>query len=415
MDKILEPKKGKKLKKGIWISLIALFIIAITVVNLTRKKQVNLDRITLGIKKVTQGDFEDVIVFNSTVHPKTSIFINVIQGGAIAEVYAESGQRVSKGTPLLRIHNPNAELSYLTQETNIVEQINSLRNIRATIKTQQLDLQQQLLNIDNDFKNAERQYKIDTTLYKKHVIARNAYEASVQEFNYQKGRNKVIKANVNQEKLDRQIQLARINTSLHNMEKSLELLKKNKENFIIKAPSDGLLSSFNPVLGEHYNQGQSIGKIDVLDGYKLEAKMDEYYIAKLHEGIQGNAITTEATYPVETSKIHPEIVNGQFTLELLFKNDSVSSNLKRGMTLKTKVFLSNNSKALLVPKGLFYQSTQGKWVYVMDGNDKAIKRNIKIGRENPFYYEVLEGLSEGDQILTSSYDDFIDVEQINIK
>ena len=198
------------------------------------------------------------------------------------------------------------------------------------------------------------------------------------------------------------------------MGKSLGLLRKNKENFTVKAPVDGLLSSFNPILGENYNQGQPIGKMDVLDGYKLVANVDEYYISKLREGISGTVSVNAKNYNIKLSKVFPEIVNGQFKIELFFEKKTISA-AKRGMSLKTKMFLSGKSKALLLPKGLFYQNTNGRWIFVLDSDNKAVKRNIKIGRENPFYYEVLEGLKEGDKVITSGYDDFEKVEEINIE
>lgn len=414
MDKQLQPK-NKAVKKGLLWGILIIFLLTIILLNVTNKKQVNLKRDTLRIQEVIKGDFEDVILFNATVEPKTSVLINVIQGGAVSEIFVESGQIVAKGTPLLKVYNPNAELNYLTQETAMVEQINNLRNLRVSIKNQQLNLDQQLLSIDNDFRNARRQYKIDSTLYKKEVIARNDFYKSEQEYTFQKERNNVIKKSVSEEKRNRVVQLSRIDTSLLNMEKSLELLHKNKENFIVKAPVSGLLSSFNSILGENYNQGQPIGKIDVLDGYKLVANVDEYYISKLYDGISGSVAVNDKSYEVKLSKIYPEINNGQFKIELNFKQDSLPADIKRGMSLKTKVFLSGKSKALLVSKGLFYQSTNGQWIFVLNSEDKAVKRNIKIGRENPFYYEVLEGLKVGDKVITSNYDDFKDVEEINIE
>ena len=413
MDKQIQPKQ-KRTKKMALIGIPLLVVLTITVLNLTRKKQVNLDKTTLAIREVTKDNFEDVVLFNSVVQPKTSVLINVVQGGSISEVFVESGQVVKKGEPLLRVYNPNAELNYLTQETAIVEQINNLRNIRVNIKNQQLNLNEQLLSIDNSFKNAKRKYVTDTTLYKKDIIARNDYESSVQEYKYQSKRNSAIKQSVSQEKTDRNVQLARINESIQNMQRSLELLRQNKENFVVKAPVDGLLSSFNPILGQSYNQGESVGKVDVLDGYKLVARVDEYYSSKLNEGVKGIVTANNQQQDISISKIHPEVVNGQFEMELKFAQDSTVTNMKRGTSLQTKVFLSGNTEALIVPKGLFYQSTNGKWVFVMDSENKAVKRNVKIGRENPFYYEVLSGLKAGDKIITSSYDDFIDVEEVNI-
>lgn len=414
MDKRIQSKSKKTKKMLLWgIPIVAL--LGLILMNATRKKQVNLNRNDITIREVSQGDFEDVVLFNSVVEPKTSVFVNVVQGGSVAEVFVESGAMVKKGTPLLRVYNPNAELNYLTQETAIVEQINNLRNIRVNVKNQQLSLDQQLLAIDNDFKNAERQYSLDKKLYEKNVVAKNDYEKSEQTYKYQKERSGVIRKSVDEEKKSRDMQLASINTSLTNMQKSLELLRKNKENFTVKAPVSGQLSSFNPILGESYNQGQSVGKINVLDGYKLVANVDEYYISKLREEIKGSVAVDAKNYEISLHKIFPEVVNGQFRVELNFVSDTIPAGIKRGMSLNTKVFLSGKSKALLLAKGLFYQSSNGKWVFVLNSDNKAVKRKVKIGRENPFYYEVLDGLEVGDKVITSSYDEFKDVEEINIK
>ena len=413
MDKQLQPK-NKTLKKMLLIGIPVILVIGLVSMNLLHVKQVNLNREKLSIKRVVRGDFEDVVLLNSTVIPKTTVLVNVLQGGSVAEVFAESGQMVKKGDVLLRIFNPNAELNYLTQETAITEQINNLQNIRVNIKNQQLTLQEQMLSIENSFKNAHRQYVTDTNLYNNGVIAKNIYEASVQEYEYQSQRNEAIKKSIKQEETDRKIQLNRINSSILNMERSLKMLRKNKENFLVKAPVDGLLSSFNPLLGENYPQGKNIAKIDVLDGFKLVAKVDEYYISKLDEGIRGKVNVDAKPYKINVSKIYPEVVNGQFEMEMQFETDSITD-IRRGMSLKSKVFLSNNSTALLLPKGMFYQSTSGKWVFVLNSENEAVKRNVRIGRENPFYYEVIDGLKEGDQVITSDYDGFEDVELVVIE
>jgi len=414
MDKQIQTKNKTTKKILIWGIPIVL-LGSIVLMNLTHKKQVNISKNTLRVREVIRGDFEDVVLFNSRVAPKTSVLLNVIQGGAVSEIFVESGQMLKKGAPLLKVYNPNAELNYLTQETAMIEQINNLRNLRVSIKNQQLSLDQQLLRINNDFRNAKREYDLDKKLYDKGIIAKNDYQKTEQEFTYQKERNNVIKKSVSEEKRSRDVQLSRINISLSNMQKSIELLRNNKENFTVKAPVDGLLSSFNPVLGESYTQGQPIGKMDVLDGFKLVANLDEYYIAKLKVGINGRVVVNGENHDIEISKIYPEVVNGQFDVELLFTKDTISENIKRGMSLKSKVFLSGNTKALLVSKGMFYHSTNGNWIFVLSSENKAVKRAIKIGRENPFYYEVLDGLQEGDKVITSSYDDYKDVEEINFK
>ncbi|MBL4642749.1 MAG: efflux RND transporter periplasmic adaptor subunit, partial [Flavobacteriaceae bacterium] len=336
MDKQIQPK-NKTIKKMLIWGIPIVLLISIVILNLTRKKQVNIKKDTLSIREVIRGDFEDVILFNSKVEPKTTVLVNVIQGGSVSEIFVESGQMIKKGTPLLKVYNPNAELNYLTQETAMIEQINNLRNLRVSIKNQQLILDQQLLSIHNDYRNAKRQYDLDKKLFSKEIIAKNDYQKTEQEYIYQKERNSVIKKSVSEEKRSRDVQLSRINTSLSNMQKSIELLRKNKENFTVKAPVDGLLSSFNPILGENYNQGQPIGKMDVLDGFKLVANVDEFYISKLKEGIKGSAAVNGENYEIKISKIYPEVVNGQFDVELLFTKGNVSENIKRGMSLKSKV------------------------------------------------------------------------------
>ena len=413
MDKHITPK-NKKTKKVLLYGITVLLLASLVLFNFTRKKQVNISLADVTIKTVQQDDFEDIVLLNATVEPKTSILINIIQGGAVAEIFAESGQIVKKGTPLMRIYNPNAELRYLTQETAMIEQINNLRNIRVSIKNQQLNLDEQLLSIDNSYKNAARQYNLDNKLYNKGIIARNDFEKTEQEYQFQKERKGVIKTSTSNEKTERKVQLARINTSLVNMHKSLELLRKNKENFIVKAPKDGQLSGFNPILGQSYNQGESVGKLAILDGYKLIANVDEYYNSKLKIGVKGIIHIENISYNIYISKIYQEIVNGQFKVELAFEKDSLPKSIKRGMSVRTKLFLSGNKKALLIPKGMFYQSTNGKWVFVVNSNNKATKKNIKIGGENPFYYEILKGLKVGDKIIISSYDDFKDVEEVNL-
>ncbi len=414
MDKVIEPKRKIVNKKTIWIGVGAL-IIALMSYNMTRPVQANIKKSDIRIKTVKQGDFEDAILFNSTVEPKTSILVNIIEGGSVSEIYVENGYMVNEGDPLLKVYNPNATLNYMTQETAIIEQMNNLRNIRMSVKNQQLTLAEQQLGITNDFTNAKRQYKVDSVLFNKYAISRFEFEKSTQEYNFQNQRFVVIKQNVLEENKNRKEQLLTINQSLKNMEMSLELLRTNKENFIVKAPRNGLLSSFNPVLGLTYTQGQSVGKIDVLDGYKLVAKVDEYYISKLREGIKGVVTIDNNTFDIVLTKVNPEVVGGQFEVTLDFFVQNLPESIKRGMSLKSKLFLSGNSEALLLSKGSFYQETNGNWAFVLTSNNLAEKRAIKIGRENPFYYEILEGVDVGDRVITSTYKDYKNIEQLNLE
>ncbi len=412
MDKPIK-KKNRILKKILLIGIPLVIIAAFTLHGLNRTNDLNLEKDNLLIKEVKKGQFEDFVLVEGRLAPKNAILLNVIEGGFVTEIYKENGQVVEKGTPLVRLYNPNTELNYLTQETAIIEQINNLLNIRINLKSQQLDLDEQLLSIENAFKNATRQFVIDTSLYNQEVIAKQAYEDSAQEYDYQKKRNAKIKTNVHKEKEDRIIQLKRINTSIENMEKSLDLLRKNKENFIIKAPTKGLLANFTPKMGANFSNGDHVGVIETLSGYKIVAEVDEFFISKLKTGARGTVLIEDKNYEIELNKIHPNVQDGRFEIELQFTNEVNIPNLKSGRSLKVKIFLSENSHALLLPKGMFFQTTNGKWVFVIKDNKIALRRDIKIGRENPFYYEILEGLEEGEKIITSDYEDYQDINQIN--
>ncbi|WP_196893220.1 efflux RND transporter periplasmic adaptor subunit [Aureivirga marina] len=415
MDKVITKKKTFFKSTKFFILSGCLLVIVLVAFSFSHKKQVNLEKSQLLIKEVKFDEFEDVVLLNSTVVPKKSILINVINNGSIAEIFVENGDFVKKGQPLVRIYNPESELDYLTQETAMVEQINNLRNILVNVKNQELRLNEQLLSIKNDYKNAKRQYDLDSVLYKKGIISRNDFEISQQAYHYQSSRNKAIRKSVQQEKIDRNIQINGINNSLASMHKSLDFLKGNKENFTIKSPIDGLLSSFNPELGQAFQKGELLGKIDMNDGYKLEAQVDEYYISKLESNLLGEVVMNSTKIPVYISKIHPEIKQGKFEVELFFQKDSITENIRHGMSLKSKIFLSGNQKSLLIPKGMFYQDTQGSWIFVLNKNGVATKRKIELGRENPFYYEVKNGLEKGEKVIVSSYENFKEMEQLNVK
>ncbi|WP_196889275.1 efflux RND transporter periplasmic adaptor subunit [Aureivirga sp. CE67] len=415
MDKVITKKKSFFKSTKFLILAGCLLVTVLVIFSFSHKKQVNLDRNQLLIKEVKFGEFEDVVLLNSTVVPKKSILINVINNGSIAEIFVENGDFVKKGQPLVRVYNPEAELDYLTQETAMVEQINNLRNILVNVKNQELRLNEQLLSITNDYKNAKRQYELDSVLYDKGIISKNDFEISQQAFHYQNNRNRAIRKSVEQEKIDRTIQINGINTSIASMHISLDFLRSNKENFTIKSPIDGLLSSFNPELGQAFQKGELLGKIDMNDGYKLEANVDEYYISKLESNLAGEVVMNSDKFPIYISKIHPEIKQGKFEVELFFKQDSLTEDIRHGMSLKSKIFLSGNHKSLLIPKGMFYQDTQGSWVFVVGKNGVATKRKIELGRENPFYYEVKSGLENGEKVIISSYEKFKEMELLNVK
>lgn len=413
MDTKVQNKKSKY-KIIIPIAVGALVLIGLLVSSFFQKKVLNVDASRLTIREVTQGSFEDILILNGKIEPLNSVLINVVEGGAVQEVYVEDGAMVQKGEPLMRIYNPNSELSYLQQETAIIEQTNNLKNLKISLTNQELEMEKDLILIQHDFINAEQQYELDKKLYAAEIIPEKDYLKSLENFRYQSKRKEVIQTSVQREKSARAIQIQSINEALNKMERNLEILRNNKMNFLVLATASGRISSFDPTLGQHINAGESLGKIDIMDGYKLTAKVDEYYISKLSIGQNGTISSSGETFSILVSKILPEVKDGQFQVDLVFENE-FPLNLRMGMSFSIKVFLSENSESLLIPKGSFYQETAGKWIFVLEGNQKAVRRAIKIGRENPIYYEINEGLQVGDQVITSSYEDYKNIEVLNLK
>jgi len=372
--------------------------------KLSLSKVYKADAEKLTISKVQYGDFEDVVLLNASVVPLTSVIVSSSEGGTVAEIFVENGASVVKGTPLLRIANPHALSGYTTSETGIIEQQNQLRKVRLDLEQNQRVMTQDMMVIEDALRTASRKYKLDSTLFAKKVITREEFNTSSQDYEYNKGRKAIMKQAVKQENQSRIMQLKQIDFSVGRMNESLEAIRENIENMTIKAPVSGRLSSYDPVIGKSYTANEMLGKIDVMQGYKLQAGVDEYYINRVKEGQSANCEFNGKTFQLRVSKVIPEVTAGQFQVELVFEGKSPDE-LRRGLSLQVKLTLSDNSKSLLLAQGQFFQSTGGSWVFVLkDG--KAQKRNVKIGRKNYQYYEIMDGLQKNEEVITSSYDQF---------
>lgn len=412
MDTIISRKNNKKKKLLVAIPLI-LLLTYLVYTSLVKKKSLNVNKEELIIKTVSNEFFEDFILIQAKVIPLHSMLVNVIEGGAVQEIYVENGDRVTKGQPLVRLYNPNTELNYMQQETALIEQINNLNKAKLDLRNQELNLAKDLIAIEHDFQDAKNLYELNKKMFDQEILAKNEWVNTQENFRFQKERMDIIKQSVTKEKEANRIQIAQLNQSIGIMNQSLSILRKNKDNFLIVAPLSGRLSSFEPILGKTFTQGNSIGTIDVMKGYKLTAEVDEFYLNKLKVGLEGVVEHKGEKLEVEISKIISEVKSGRFIVELLFKGNE-ELKLNQGISFGVKINFSEKEKQLVLPKGSFYQDTAGQWVLVLK-EDKAIKRSIKLGRENPLYYEILEGLKPGERVITSSYKDYMQVEQLNIK
>ncbi|MWB95817.1 HlyD family efflux transporter periplasmic adaptor subunit [Flavobacterium sp. GA093] len=411
MDKVI-PRKNRKFRY-LTIGIGAFLVLAVLVfLSFSKKRTLNVKADELMVQKVEKAFFEDFIVFQAKVEPLNVMLVNVTEGGSVKEIFVENGATVVSGQPLARLYNPNTELNYLTQETAIIEQINNLNTGKLNIRNQELNLNKDLVLIEHDYNDAKRIYDMNSKLYDKDVISKNDWNTFKESLRFQEERKRTIQQSIQKEKQTNQIQISQINRSIQTMEKSLDILRDNKKNFLITAPASGRLTSFEPVLGKTFQAGESIGKIDSKQGYKLTAEIDEFYLEKVREGLKGQVEYKGKTLEVLVTKVIPEVKGGHFIAELAFVSKENIA-LQDGLSFGVKLVLSEKNKILVLQKGSFNQETAGKWIFVTKGN-KAERRAIKLGRENPSYYEVLDGLKEGESVIISSYADYKDVEELSI-
>ena len=389
--------------------LVAYFVFS----ALTKKRSLNISRSEITIKTVENDYFEDFIVFQAKVEPLNSMLLNVIEGGSIQEIFVENGDHVAKGQPLARLYNPNSELGYMTQETAMIEQINNLNKAKLDLRSQELNLAKDLVAIQHDYMDAKNLYELNEKLFAEEILSKNEWETTKENFRFQKERKNIIQQSIQKEKQANKIQVSQISQSQAIMYKSLDILRSNKKNFLVTAPLAGRLSSFEPVLGKNYAVGESIGKIDVMKGYKLIADVDEFYLEKVSEGQKGQIDYKGQVVKVVISKVIPEVKNGRFQVELNFTNNTILD-LRQGLSFGVRLMLSEKAKTTVLSKGSFYGDTAGKWIFVVDGKT-ATKRDIKTGRENPLYYEILSGLKPGEKVITSSYKDYQNVQILNLE
>lgn len=412
MDTKINTKKNKYKRLG-------LIAVAITVLGVSsfyvtkRPRSLTVNANELMIKEVYEDNFEDFVVFQAQIEPINSILINVVEGGSVQEIFVENGEMISKGMPIARLYNPNTELNYLTQETAIIEQMNQLNVSKLSIRNQELSLSKDFVAIEHDYNQSKLDYDLNKKLYDREVLAKNEWENTQEKLRYQQERKSIIQQSLIKERESNNIQLKQIDEALAIMRKSLVTLRQNKKNFLVLAPDSGRLSSFEATLGQSIEAGKSIGKVDILSGYKLVAMVDEYYLDRIQENQYGQIEMKGKIIKVKVTKISPEIKSGKFKAELEFI-DKIPANLQEGLSVGVKLILSEKEKKIVIPKGSFYAATQGKWVFVVE-NNKAMRRKIELGRENPNVYEVVSGLKAGEKIITSNYEDYKEIQELTIK
>lgn len=413
MDRKIEKKRWTPRK--IAITGIGGVIGLIIIYNLlfgdsSSKLYVQSERLT--VSTVEKGPFQEFIPVTGNVVPIKTVYLDAIEGGQVEAKYVEEGTLVKKGDKILKMDNTNLHLDIMYREAELFQQINNLRNTRLEMERTRLNLQSQLVNLDYQLRTSKRNYERNQQLYADNLISRQEFEQSRDEFDYLKSSKDLTIESHKQDSLFRKEQIRQLEASVGRMEDNLEIIKKKLENLTLQAPIDGQLTSLNAEIGESKSSGERLGQIDVLDSFKVRVDIDEHYIARIEIGKSGEFEFAGESYDLEIKKIYPEVVNGRFGVDMYFTG-RVPQGIRRGQTLHIRLALGDLSEAMLLARGGFYQTTGGQWVYLLDeSGNYAIRRDVRLGRQNPRFFEVLEGLKPGDKVITSSYETYGDIEKL---
>ncbi len=413
MDRPIEKKKGIK-KKHLYIAGgIILFLLIVYKAFFTENLstyRVDKDKITIGT--VTEGTFYNYITVTGNVEPIATIYLDAREGGRVEEKVVEEGTMVKKGDIILRLSNPDLNLSILNSEAQLAEKSNFLRNTMVTMEQERIQIKRELLNLEYGIKRKKRTYEQNKTLFADKLIPEEDYLKSKEDYEFAQRSYELYMERQKQDSVYRSIQVKQMNDNLRNMELNLQLVRERKENLNVKAPVDGQLSSLDVEIGQSVPKGGRIGQINVLTSYKVVAQIDEHYIDKVKTGLTADLERQGQEFKLRIRKVYPEVRNGRFRVEMVF-TENHPDNMRTGQTYYTRLQLGNPQEALLLPRGSFFQETGGQWIFVLSKDESyATKRYIKIGRQNPKYYEVIEGLKAGEKVIVSGYSGFGDNERL---
>ena len=416
MDKIIEKKKGIArafTMKAVpyWLGVIfAIGIVVLIAQSGSGVMRVNSD--TLTIVEVVEGEFNDYIRLNGQVQPMTTIQLSPLEGGVVQAIIVEEGALVKVGEHLLVLSNDNLDLQILNSEAELAEKENLLRNTLISMEQQKLSLEQERLQLAVEVERTRRKAEVQRALYVDSLIAREEYLRAEEDYRLAQQRLQLVNHRAEQDSLYRSVQVSQMEESLNNMRLNMQMIRRRKENLTIKAPIDGELGLLDVVLGQSVSQGVKIGQINSLGSYKIEAQIDEHYIDRVVAGLEATFGRRDEAYSAVIRKVYPEVRNGKFKADLKFVGEQ-PANIRSGQTYYLNLQLGQPEQAVLVPRGAFFQTTGGRWIYVVDADGNgATRREIRISRQNPQYYEVLEGLQPGERVITSGYEKFGDSDKL---
>ena len=419
MDIKLEKKKGLKAvfqKKNlpyVFAGLLVIFIAWLLLRDNSSTLRVNSETVVTAL--VERGEFNDYVRLTGTVQPITTVQLSPLESGVVERIVHEEGTKVKRGDVILEMSNNSLSMQILQSEADLAEKQNILRNTLISMEQERLSLRQEKLQLDLEVSRLQRTYLQNKDLYESDLIAKEDYLQSKENYELAISKRELILERQKQDSLYRSSQVEQMEESLKSMELNMKLIRERVDNLKVKAPIDGEVGMLDVVLGQSLSQGMNIGQINDLSAYKVQAQVDEHYIDRVTTGLTASFERQDNMFEMMLRKVYPEVRNGQFKADFRF-TDNVPENIRSGQTYYLNLQLGQPTDAAIIPRGSFFQKTGGRWIYVVDeSGEKAYRREIRIGRQNPQYYEVLEGLNPGEKVITSSYDNFGENEVLILK
>ncbi len=410
MDIKLEKKKGWRAifqkKNLVWVGAVAFVVFIGWLILRDDSSTLRVDAGLVNIATVEQGEFNDYVRLTGSVQPMTTVQLSPLESGVVERIVAEEGTQVKRGDVILEMSNNSLSMQILQSEADLAEKQNILRNTMISMEQERLALRQEKLQLDLEVSRLKRTFEQNQSLYNDKLLAREDYLRSKEDYELAVGRRNLVLERQRQDSLYRSSQVTQMEESLLSMQRNMELIRQRVDNLKVKAPIDGEVGMLDAVLGQSLQQGANIGQVNDLTTYKVQAQIDEHYIDRITTGLVASFERQDTRYEMQLRKVYPEVRNGQFKADFRFVGDA-PENIRSGQTYYLNLQLGEAAEAILIPRGSFYQATGGRWIYVVDASgEKAHRREIRIGRQNPQYYEVIEGLEVGEKVITSSYDNF---------
>lgn len=381
----------------------------------TGKRKLNVDKDRITINEVKKGTFQEFIPVNGVVLPITTIYLDVLEGGRVEERYVDDGAIMKKDQPILRLSNTDLELSLVQQETSVYNLLTQMQISRNAAQQNTVNKLTQATDVESQLREAERVYKLNKHLYEQRAIGLQEFKQSENNYNYLAQKMKLSDRILQQDSVSTGQEMAQARQSYQGSQNALNVMRKKVGDLVVRAPVDGQLTSLDAEIGQSKQKGERLGQIDVLSGFKVRVDIDEHYISRIYTGLMGQFSFAGKDYKLKIKKVYTQVANGRFQVDMEF-DGAVPDGIRRGQTLQIRLALSDETHALLLAKGGFYQQTGGNWVFVLsESGNTAYKVNIRLGRQNPDYYEVQEGLKPGDKVITSSYENYTNMQELVLK